>query len=110
MEKALLYLIYSPTLKAFKIGITNISNKRYGQHKAKGWVIIRYWYIDNRTTARKIESMVLYILRNKFPKQVVSKADMPQHGYTEVFDGRKTSSKKIIKLIETVIREFYPNK
>jgi hypothetical protein len=48
MERAILYLIYSPALRAFKIGISNLSNRRYSQHRVKGWTIVKYWYFQDR--------------------------------------------------------------
>jgi hypothetical protein len=103
MERTLLYLIYSPALRAFKIGISNLSNRRYSQHRTRGWMIIKYWYFQDRETAKKIESQALFVLRNKFPKTYLNKNDMPQHGYTEVFSSKAISSKKVIKIIESFI-------
>lgn len=103
MERALLYLIYSPTLKAFKIGITNLSNRRYSQHRTKGWVLIKYWYFKDRGLAKNVESEVLKFFRNKFPKSYLSKEDMPQHGHTEAFSAIKISSKKVISIINKEI-------
>jgi hypothetical protein len=105
MERTLLYLIYSPALRAFKVGISNLSNSRYAQHRVKGWMIIKYWYFYNRDTARCVEQEVLRVLRNQFPGQYLNKEDMPQDGYTEAFDTRKISSKKVIKIINNVIKE-----
>jgi hypothetical protein len=104
MERTLLYLIYSPTLKAFKIGIANLSNRRYSQHRVKGWMLIKYWYFQDRDLAKSIESEVLKVLRNKFPKAHLTKEDMPQHGYTEAFSTRVISSKKVISLINKEIK------
>ena len=98
MERTLLYLIYSPTLKAFKIGIANLSNRRYSQHRVKGWMLIKYWYFQDRDLAKSIEFEVLKVLRNK--------EDMPQHGYTEAFSSEKISSKKVIKIINNYINKI----
>jgi hypothetical protein len=103
MERTLLYLIYSPALKAFKVGISNLSNKRYSQHRIKGWRIVKYWYFESRQEALRVESGILSTLRNKFPKVHLKKDDMPQHGYTEAFSSEKISSRKVIKLIEKEI-------
>ena len=106
MERTLLYLIYSPTLKAFKIGITNLSNRRYSQHRVKGWVLVKYWYFQDRGLAKQVESEVLRVLRNKFPKAHLTKEDMPQHGYTETFSSQAISSKQVIKIIEKIIKNI----
>ncbi len=106
MERTLLYLIYSPALKAFKIGITNLSNRRYSQHRAKGWVLIKYWYFQDRGLAKQVESEVLKVFRNKFPKAHLVKQDMPQHGYTEAFSSQAISSRKVINVINKEIKKI----
>ena len=104
MERALLYLIYSPALKAFKVGISNLSNRRYSQHRVKGWMIIDYWYFENREVARSVEQEVLKVFRNRFPERYLNKEDMPQDGYTEAFSSEKISSKRVIKIINNTIK------
>ena len=106
MERTLLYLIYSPALKAFKIGISNLSNRRYSQHRVKGWILIKYWYFQDRDLAKSIESEVLKVLRNKFPKTYLTKEDMPQHGYTEAFSSEIISSIKVINIINKIIKKY----
>jgi len=106
MERTLIYLIYSPTLKAFKIGIANLSNRRYSQHRVKGWVLVKYWYFQDRGLARQVESEVLKVLRNKFPNAYLVKQDMPQHGYTEAFSSEAISSRKVIKIVENTIKNI----
>jgi hypothetical protein len=108
MERTLLYLIYSPALRAFKIGISNLSNRRYSQHRVKGWMIIKYWYFQDRSLARKVESEVLAVLRNKFPTVYLKKEEMPQHGYTEAFSTKVISSKKVIAIINKEIKKNKP--
>jgi hypothetical protein len=104
MERAILYLIYCPALRAFKIGISNLSNRRYSQHRVKGWTIVKYWYFQDREIAKNVESGILKTLRNKFPTVHLKKEDMPQHGYTEAFSTRVISSKKVIALINKEIK------
>ena len=106
MERAILYLIYSPILRAFKIGITNLSNKRYAQHRAKGWIIIKYWYFDSRDMARCVEQRALKLFRARLPERYLNKEDMPQDGYTEAFSIDKISSKRVIKIINTIIKDY----
>jgi hypothetical protein len=106
MERAILYLIYSPFFRAFKIGITNLSNKRYAQHRAKGWIIINYWYFDSRGLANCVEQRALKLFRTRFPGTYLNKEDMPQDGYTEAFDATKLSSKRVIKIINTIIKDM----
>jgi predicted GIY-YIG superfamily endonuclease len=106
MERTLLYLIYSPSLKSFKIGIANLSNRRYSQHRVNGWMLIKYWYFQDRELAKNIESEVLKVLRNKFPKTHLTQKDMPQHGYTEAFSSEAISSQKVIKIINNYINKI----
>jgi hypothetical protein len=106
MERTLLYLIYSPSLRAFKIGIANLSNRRYSEHRVKGWMLIKYWYFQDRGLAKNVESEVLKVLRNKFPKAHLVKEDMPQHGYTEAFSSEAISSKNVIKIINKCIKSI----
>jgi hypothetical protein len=106
MERTLLYLIYSPTLKAFKVGIANLSNRRYSQHRVRGWMLVKYWYLQDRDLAKNIESEILKVLRNKFPKSHLNKEDMPQHGYTEAFSSEAISSRKVIKIVENAIKNI----
>lgn len=73
MERTILYLIYSPFLQAFKIGITNLSNKRYAQHRAKGWVVVKYWYFQDRKLASCVEKRTLELLRTRFPETYLKK-------------------------------------
>lgn len=105
MERALLYLIYSPALKAFKVGISNLSNRRYSQHRVKGWMLIDYWYFEDRDNARLVEQEVLKVFRNKFPGRYLNKEDMPQDGYTEAFSSEKISSKRVVKIINAVVKD-----
>ena len=104
MERTILYLIYNPFLRAFKIGITNLSNRRYAQHRVKGWTIIDYWYFKNREIARDVEQEVLKVFRNRFPETYLVKEDMPQHGYTEAFSSDAISSRKVTNIINKTIK------
>jgi len=106
MERTILYLVYSPFLQAFKIGITNLSNKRYAQHRARGWIVIKYWYFQDRKLASCVEKRALKLFRARFPGTYLKKEDMPQDGYTEAFDAKKISSKRVIKIINTIIKEY----
>lgn len=109
MERTILYLIYSPFLRAFKIGITNLSNKRYSQHRTKGWILINYWYFQDRKIAKCVEKKTLELFRSRFPGTYLNKEDMPQDGYTEAFDARKISSKRVIKIIDIITKEYTKN-
>jgi len=99
-----LYLIYHKGFRAIKIGISDISGKRYAKHRQNGWILIKYWYFFERDKARQIESIVLTILRNKYGV-FLTKADMPNGGYTETFDADKVSRKSVIRMINKTIKE-----
>ena len=104
MEPALLYIIYHPNLRAIKIGISDISGKRFKAHKTKGWVLIKYWHFFERDKARQIESLVIETLRAKH-RVFLDKQDMPQGGYTETFDASKITRRGLIRMVNKAIRE-----
>lgn len=106
MEPAILYLVYSKNLRAFKIGITNLNNRRYAQHRANGWRVVKYWYLDSRNLARCVEQRALKLFRSRFPDSHLNKEDMPQDGYTEAFSSDKISSRRVIRIINTIIKEY----
>jgi len=105
MERTILYLIYSPILMAFKVGISNISNERYATHRRRGWIIMKYWILPNRSVAKDVEKQVLKYLRDKMPESYLKKEDLPQNGYTECFNSRMISSKSVVNLINKEIKK-----
>jgi hypothetical protein len=100
---AILYLIYNPILKAFKIGVGDLVGNRYSEHRRNGWVLVKYWYFKDRKQAFKVEKVVLQTLKKKFISGFVTKDMMPQGGFTETFDASQTSSTKIIRVINKSI-------
>jgi hypothetical protein len=94
----LLYILYSPLHKAIKIGISDVSGRRFASHRTKGWILIKYWAFSERDEARAIETLVLNTLRQKHG-HFLDKADMPQGGYTETFDASKISRKALIRMV-----------
>jgi hypothetical protein len=96
MEQAILYILYSPVHKAIKIGISDISGRRFASHRQKGWILVKYWHFFERDKAKTVESLVLPFL---------SKEDMPQGGYTETFDASRISRKQLIRLVNKTIKE-----
>ena len=104
MEQAILYILYSPVHKAIKIGISDISGRRFASHRQKGWILVKYWYFFERDKAKTVESLVLQTL-NKKHKPFLSKEDMPQGGYTETFDASRISRKQLIRLVNKTIKE-----
>lgn len=100
----LLYILYSPVHRAIKIGISDVSGKRFASHRTKGWILVKYWSFSRRDEARSIETIVLNILRNKYG-HYLNKTDMPQGGYTETFDASKITRKGLIRMVNKVIKE-----
>jgi len=98
----LLYILYSPRYKAIKIGISDVSGKRYASHRQKGWVLIKYWWFSERDQARAVETIVLNTLREKHG-HFLNKSDMPQGGYTETFDASKITRRGLIRMINKAI-------
>jgi predicted GIY-YIG superfamily endonuclease len=105
MDEAILYIIYSPVYKAVKIGISDISGRRFKAHRTKGWLLVAYWHFFERDKARQIESLVIQTLRKKH-KPFLHKEDMPQNGYTETFDSRKVSKKGLIRMVNKAIKDL----
>ena len=103
MEQAVLYLLYSPTHRAIKIGISDISGKRFASHRQKGWVLIKYWWFSERDQARAVESLVVQTLTSKYG-YFLDKEDMPQGGYTETFDASKITRKGLIRMVNRAIK------
>lgn len=104
MESAVLYILYSPLHKAIKIGISDISGRRFASHRTKGWILIKYWHFFERDRARAVESIVLNTLRQRHG-HFLDKADMPQNGYTETFDASKITRKALIRMVNKAIKE-----
>ena len=100
----LLYILYSPVHKAVKIGISDVSGRRFAAHRTKGWILIKYWWFSERDKARAVESLVLRTLREKHGS-FLDKADMPQGGYTETFDASKITRRGLIRMVNRAIKE-----
>ena len=73
----LLYVLYSPAYRAIKIGISDVSGRRFASHRTKGWILIKYWWFSERDKARAIETLVVQTLTKKYG-YFLNKADMPQ--------------------------------
>ncbi len=104
MNEAILYILYSPLHKAIKVGISDISGKRFAAHRTKGWVLVSYWHFFERDKARAVESLVLDTLRNRYG-YFLDKKDMPQNGYTETFDASKVTRKMLIRMVNKAIKD-----
>jgi hypothetical protein len=100
----LLYILYSPVYKAVKIGISDVSGRRFASHRTKGWILIKYWAFSERDKARAVETIVVQTLTNRYG-HYLSKEDMPQGGYTETFDASKISRKALIRMVNRAIKE-----
>ena len=98
----LLYILYSPIHKAIKIGISDVSGRRFASHRTKGWILIKYWAFSERDQARYIESLVVQTLTKRYG-HYLSKEDMPQGGYTETFDASKVTRRGLIRMVNRAI-------
>lgn len=103
MNEAILYILYNPEHNAVKIGISDISGRRFASHRAKGWMLVSYWHFFERDNARAIESIIIQTLRKK-QKPYLSKEDMPQGGYTETFDASLITKKGLIRIVNKAIK------
>lgn len=105
MNEAILYILYSPVHKAVKIGISDISGRRFASHRNKGWLLVSYWHFFERDRARAVESLVLSTLRSKHG-HFLNKEDMPQNGYTETFDANKVTKRGLIRIVNKAIKSL----
>jgi len=103
MESTVLYILYNPIHKAVKVGISDISGRRFASHRTKGWILIKYWHFFERDRARAVETLVLRTLREKHGSYL-NKEDMPQGGYTETFDASKITRRGLIRMINKAIK------
>ena len=105
MDEAVLYILYNPLYKAVKVGISDISGRRFASHRTKGWILIKYWHFFERDRARRVESLVLNTLRERYG-HFLDKADMPQSGYTETFDASKITRRALIRMVNKAIKDL----
>jgi len=103
MTPTILYVIYHKKYNAIKIGIGDITGKRFRQHKTKGWELVCYWYFQNRAGARRAESLVVQTLRDKYG-HYLDKDNMPYGGYTETFNASKITKRRLIGLVNKAIK------
>jgi hypothetical protein len=101
----LLYILYSPIHKAIKVGISDVSGRRFASHRTKGWILIKYWAFSERDQARYIESLVVQTLTKRYG-HYLSKEDMPQGGYTETFDASKVTRRGLIRMVNKAIKDL----
>mgnify|MGYP000347591232 CR=1 FL=1 len=99
----LLYILYSPIHKAIKVGISDVSGRRFASHRQKGWLLIKYWWFSERDQARAVESLVIQTLKKKHGSYL-HKEDMPQGGYTETFDASKVTKRGLIRMVNKAIK------
>jgi len=105
VSMTLLYILYSPIHKAIKIGISDVSGRRFASHRTKGWILIKYWAFSERDQARYIESLVVQTLTKRYG-HYLSKEDMPQGGYTETFDASKVTRRGLIRMVNKAINDL----
>ena len=104
MDEAVLYILYNPIHKAVKVGISDISGRRFASHRTKGWILIKYWHFFERDRARAVESVVINTLTKRYG-HFLDKEDMPQNGYTETFDASKITRRALIRMVNKAIKE-----
>lgn len=104
MNEAILYILYSPVHRAVKVGISDITGKRFAAHRTKGWVLVSYWHFFERDKARAVESIVVNTLRQRYG-HFLDKSDMPQNGYTETFDASKVTKRMITRMVNKAIKD-----
>jgi len=103
MDPTILYIVYHQGHNAIKVGIGDIAGKRFKAHRTKGWELVCYWYFQNRRDAKRVESIVVQTLREKYG-HFLDKGDMPYGGYTETFNAKKITKRRLIGLVNRAIR------
>lgn len=103
-DMTLLYILYSPIHRAIKVGISDVSGRRFASHRTKGWLLVKYWTFSRRDQARAVETLVLNTLRERYG-YYLDKADMPQGGYTETFDASKITRRGLIRMVNKAIKD-----
>lgn len=104
MSPTILYIIYHKEYHAIKVGIGDIAGKRFKAHRTKGWELVAYWYFQNRGDAKRIESIVVNTLRERYG-HYLDKGDMPYGGYTETFNASKITKRRLIGLVNRAIKD-----
>lgn len=104
MSPTILYIIYHKEYHAIKVGIGDIAGKRFKAHRTKGWELVAYWYFQNRGDAKRIESIVVNTLRERYG-YYLDKGDMPYGGYTETFNASKITKRRLIGLVNRAIKD-----
>ena len=103
---ATLYLITHDELCAHKIGIGNSDKNRVKQHQSHGWKVFKTLEFSIGDDAYRVEQDVLAWLLEEFGLMpYLSKADMPQGGYTETVDASEIDLPSIWKKVEALTRE-----
>jgi hypothetical protein len=102
------YLITNPTFQAHKVGIANTHPRkayydRLSQHESRGWVTVAKHELDTAEKAFIIEQQFLGWVRGELGLGIyLSKAEMPQGGFSETFSGHDpitTFSEKLNYLV-----------
>jgi len=100
---SILYVIYHQKYHAIKVGVGDITGKRFRQHRTKGWELVAYWYFQDRRVCRRVESIVVQTLRERYG-HYLDKGNMPYGGYTETFDAKKITKRRLIGLVNKAIK------
>lgn len=104
------YFLVNTELKAFKVGITNISSKtdrlkRFGGH---GWVPIMTFDHDDGLLIRNLEKRVLYVIREvwNLPPFLEARDMRRLGGATETFSGEFASVGDVKALVQFELNEL----
>jgi hypothetical protein len=103
-KPGVLYLISREGV--LKIGITNQEFFRLKEHVEFGWEVVRVWKDKDGRVPEKLERDVLHHWREVLDApRALTKADMPQHGYTETATMRKVGLQKTLDYIDSQIQQ-----
>ncbi|MGK0274581.1 MAG: hypothetical protein ACI9N0_000959 [Ilumatobacter sp.] len=97
---ALVYVLTSADFYSVKVGITSTASAdRVARHASKGWTVVQTWAVPTGDDAYNIEQAIIAWWRDILgAPRPLTKADMPQTGWTE------TASLFHVDLDETIER------
>lgn len=104
-----LYFIKHSGLKAFKVGIANVSKlkktDRLHRHGIHGWEVVNVWNFTNGNIPMEIESQFFYFIRKELGIPVfLKKGTMKYEGETETFAQSAIKESEVQRKIATLIK------
>jgi len=103
------YILTNLDLEAHKIGITNVGakEKRLEKHAKEGWVTYETLVFENGNHAFEVEQELLSWMRMELALPIyLSKAQMPQGGFTETVDSKEIDLYQILRKAQELADKY----